>query len=133
MSKKILLVDDDPDFRSAVRTILNKADYECIEASSANAGLISVMEESPDLILLDIMMEDISSGFRFLKERREIESQNKEDHIPILIMTSIQRMTDLDFEERIHGMIQPADDFVNKPVSSEQLIEIVENMICSNN
>lgn len=131
MSRKILLVDDDPDFRTAVKTILQKAGYECFEASSAHQGLRSVLEKKPDMILLDVMMEDISSGFRFVKKRREIENQNEEPHIPILIMTSIQTLTDLDFKERIQLILHSADDFLGKPVDSEKLLRKIENMVCS--
>ena len=131
MSRKVLIVDDDPDFRSAVKAILKKAGYVCCEASSAHQGLRSALEEKPDIILLDVMMEDISSGFRFVNERKMTEDRNKEPHIPILIMTSIQMLTSLDFKKRIDDILYEEDHFMDKPVTSDKLLGKIEEMVCS--
>ncbi len=129
MSQQILMVDDDPDFRSAIRTILEKEDYDCIEASSTNEGLRLSSQIDLDLILLDVMMEDIASGFRFMKERQNIEDQNAEVHIPILMITSIQKITALDFEARIKEYLFSTDDFMTKPVSPKELLLKIKKMV----
>ena len=116
MKRSVLLIDDDFDFRNALKQILTKAGYDCSEAESARAGLHSVEVKKPDIILLDVMMEDISSGFRFLKERQIAENQNGAVHVPILIVTSIQKLTSLNFKDRIQGLLHKNDGFISKPV-----------------
>jgi DNA-binding response OmpR family regulator len=129
MNKKILMIDDDSDFRTAVRSILENAGYACVEADSARHGLKLAGEEDPDLILLDVMMEDISSGFRFVKERLLTEDTNAEAHIPILMLTSIQKLTSLNFRDRIMELLSPSDGFLDKPVDPGMLLERVDEMI----
>ncbi|MFC1501927.1 PleD family two-component system response regulator [bacterium] len=129
MPKLILIIDDDPDFRSAVRMILEKEGFDCIEASSAYEGLRLSSEENPDLILLDVMMEDISSGFRFVKERRHLEDENAEAHIPVLIITSIEKIIDLDFKDRVKDILLSIDDFIDKPVTPKKLIAKINDMV----
>ena len=129
MTKKILLVDDDPDFRSAVRLILEKAGYDCVEAESSTEGLKLASSENPDLILLDVMMEDISSGFRFIKALREIEDRNAESMKPILLMTSIQKRLNLRFHKRLNSYYPSLGEFIDKPVKKDVLLNRVKEII----
>ena len=133
MAKTILMIDDDPDFQSAVKTILTKARYECIQAYSMRQGLKMVSEENPDLIILDVMMEDISAGFRFLKERMKVENMNAEAHIPILMLSSIQKLTNLNFQERMKPYFSSIDNFLDKPVNPKILLKTVKVMIKKSN
>ncbi len=126
MKKKILMIDDDPDFLSAVRIVLDRGGYECIEANSAMVGLSLVSNEKPDLILLDVMMEDIASGFRFVKELHEIEEKNGETHTPILMVTSIRKVTNLNFRERMGDSFPSVADLMDKPVDSEILLKRID-------
>jgi two-component system alkaline phosphatase synthesis response regulator PhoP len=66
----ILCVDDDPDFRESTRIILESNDYIVVEAISAEDALRKYKETKPDLILLDLMMEEIDSGTNFVRELR---------------------------------------------------------------
>jgi len=125
MTKKILMIDDDPDFLLAMKTILEKANYECLEAHSANQGLQLVCDVNPDLIILDVMMEDISSGFRFAKELKK----NERKRVPILMVTSVQKRTNLHFQKRVGTPLLPVDAFLEKPVDPKTLLEQVEAMI----
>ena len=65
--KKILIVDDDADMREVMSTILADK-YELAEANSKSEGLNKLKEIKPDLIVLDVMMEDLSSGFEMARE-----------------------------------------------------------------
>lgn len=128
MAIRILIVDDDLDFQAAIRVILETAEYECIQAFSMREGLKLVSEERPDLIILDIMMEDISAGFRFAKERMEIEDTNAEAHIPILFVSSLQKFTNLNFRDRMRPFLFSADGFLDKPTDPMNLLEKIQEM-----
>ena len=129
MLKKILMIDDDPDFRAAIKAILTKANYECVQAESMRKGIEIVSDVKPDLIILDVMMEDISAGFRFLKILRDREMENKNGHIPILMVTNIQKITDLDFREQIGKPLLPIDGFLDKPVEPNELLKDINALI----
>ena len=129
MKKKIVMIDDDPDFRYAIITFLDNAGYNCIEANSARNGLKLVFNENPALIILDVMMEDISSGFRFVKEQLKIENSRSEVHIPILVLTSIQKITNLNFQKRLTDILPQGDRFLDKPVDFKILLKHVNEMI----
>lgn len=66
----ILCLDDDPDFLDVLRTILETHGYLMEEAASAEVGLRKYKETKPDLIIVDLMMEEIDSGTGFVKELR---------------------------------------------------------------
>jgi len=63
MSAKVLLIDDDQDFRVSVRSLLETRGYEVFEAGSGHEGLRQVLEHKPDVILLDVMMETSVEGY----------------------------------------------------------------------
>ena len=128
MQKRIAIIDDDPDFRQAMRIILETAGYLCIEAVSAEKGFEAIEAFDVDLIILDVMMEDISAGFRFAKRLNEYEKHNAK-HTPVLMVSSIQHLTNLPFESRKHTQWMPADDFLDKPVKPEELLQHVEHLI----
>lgn len=66
----ILCIDDDPDFLDTIRLILETSGYLMEEADSAEVGLKKYKETQPDLIIVDLMMEEIDSGTGFVKELR---------------------------------------------------------------
>ena len=133
MNNRILLVDDDPDFVSGVQTILENAGYDCYTTHSAKDGLYFVPIIKPNLILLDIMMEDLSAGFRFLKEYHQKRDKKTENPIPILIISSIQKITNFNLKERVGSPICPADDFLEKPVEPEILLQRIKKLTASRN
>ncbi len=129
MKKKILIVDDDTDYIKAIRFILDEAGFECCEAHSAADGIDSVHGEKPDLIILDGMMEDISAGFRFTKELKE---HGQKSEIPILMISSIQELTGLNFMDRAGSELLPVDAFLPKPVESDELLDKIGQLISYN-
>jgi DNA-binding response OmpR family regulator len=60
---KILVIDDDPDFVDAITPILQSAQYGVISAANPAKGKAKILDEKPDLILLDIMMDSLFDGF----------------------------------------------------------------------
>ena len=81
----ILYVDDDPDYREALRTILEAAGYDMIEAATAEEGLRVYRDNKPSLVIVDLMMEEIDSGTAFVKEMRAAGNHG----VPIYMLSSV--------------------------------------------
>lgn len=123
--KRILLVDDDPDFVDATRTVLESVPYEVIVAYDGDEGLVKVQEERPDLILLDIIMPT-KDGFHVcekLKNDPELWS------IPVIMLTSLgQHIGETTYSVQ-DGMMLEADDFIDKPVRPQELLARIERLL----
>jgi CheY-like chemotaxis protein len=129
MKKTILLIDDDADFRKSVKAVLEKAGFSCSESDSASQGLKAMAQSKPDLVVLDIMLEDLGSGFRFLKTWRNQEKNNGNGHIPVVVLTGIQTLTELKFADRLGTDIFPAEGVLNKPVEPSVLVDTVNKLL----
>jgi CheY-like chemotaxis protein len=129
-AKKILVVDDDPDTVEVIRMTLESADYEVISAPNGEAGLKRVVEDKPDLIVLDVMMDTTTAGFQFSLTLRSPEADSPyADYrdIPIMMLTAIHTTTPLRFGPDNDYL--PVDDFVEKPISPEGLLEKVAQLL----
>ena len=80
----ILYIDDDPDFLDAMRVQLEARDYIMVEAESGEEGLKAFRREKPDLVLVDLMMEEVDAGTRLTRELRAAG-----DNVPIVMITSV--------------------------------------------
>ena len=118
---KILIIDDDPDILEASSLILKANGYEAIMATNPDDGYKLVMEEKPDLIILDVMMIEPDDGF-FLAEKLRREKVT----IPILMYTSISKTVGMKFGTT---ELVPVDEFVEKPISPEELISKVRTLL----
>jgi acetate kinase len=128
-AKKILTIDDDPDIRSALKAILESANYRCFQAATMREGLKMISDVKPDLILLDVMMEDISAGFRLAKQLREAEKAPTARRTPILMVTGVEKVTSLRFRDRVGTASLPVDGFLEKPVEPEILLKKVKEVL----
>jgi CheY-like chemotaxis protein len=128
-SKKILTVDDNPDIRETIVAILETEDYEVYQAETMRDGIELVAEVRPDLILLDVMMEDISAGFRFAKELRAAEDKRGGKRIPILMVTGLESVTDLKIQHRVGTDALPVDGYLEKPIDPELLLKKVKELL----
>ena len=127
--KKILAIDDDPDIHDYFTTVLSKAGYAYFRADNMKQGIKMVPEVQPDLIILDVMMEDISAGFRFAKELRSAEAGRPGRPVPILMVTAVERVTGLTFRDRVGTDQLPIDGFLEKLVEPEVLLKKVSDTI----
>lgn len=118
---KIAIIDDDPDILDASSLVLTAKGYEVITANNPDDGYKIVKEQQPDLIILDVMMNEPDDGF-FLAQR--FRRENFE--IPIIMYTSVSKSIGMDFG--VNDMI-PVDDFVEKPISPDTLIDKVEKLL----
>ncbi|RLC87109.1 MAG: response regulator [Chloroflexi bacterium] len=127
---KILVIEDDPDMVMALRIPLEANGYEVVSASSGKEGLQKVKEVEPDLIILDVMMETTTAGFQVSLQLRNPDPRSEYAayrHIPILILTAIHTTTSLRFGP--DEAYLPVDDFVDKPVDPDVLLEKVRTLI----
>ena len=116
MSKKILIVDDEPDILRFLEQLFQDAGYDTVTASDGSIGLKVAARESPDLITLDITMDE-QSGMRALKNLQQHETTKD---IPIIIVTGVS--PDLKgFIDKTGGVKSPAG-YMEKPVDREALV-----------
>ena len=116
--KKILIIDDEPDFLSVLRVRLEANDYEVIEASDGEEGLKKAEAEKPDVILVDIIMPK-KDGYTLVRELKYKETTKS---IPIIVMTAKPDMKDL-FE------IEGFKDYVVKPFENEDLLLRIKRVL----
>lgn len=120
MQKKILVVDDSKLSAMYISHVLSSEGYLVVNAYSGNEGLKLVKEEKPDLVLLDVVMEDIS-GFEVCKILRDSESNNL---MPIIMLTSQDSQ-----EDKLIGLELGADDYIVKPFNNREMICRVRNTL----
>ena len=117
---KILVVDDSTTNVVLLEAILDEKGYRIETALNANEAYSIIEKETPDLILLDLLMPKIS-GFDFLEEIRKIE---KTKNTPVIVVSAL---TDEENVDRIMKM--GAIDFVKKPIDLQYLVERVEQVL----
>jgi CheY-like chemotaxis protein len=118
---RILLVDDDADFVESTKTVLESRSYEVIVAVNGDDGLRKAREAKPDLILLDIIMP-VEDGFT-AAERLKDDTELAE--IPVLMLTSYSVKGAGTAIPRSRGYGLEAEDYIEKPVSPEDLLSTV--------
>lgn len=127
---KILVVDDDPDIVLFLRITLEKGPYCVVSASSGEEGLRKVKEEQPDLLILDVMMEDFVTGFKMVERIRDPDPHSEFAacaHIPILLLTSIHQKTAFRFAPDPERL--PVQGFLEKPVPPQILLQRVAELL----
>lgn len=123
--RKILVVDDDPDFVDAITTILKNGGYEVMKAKDGEEGLKKAKEAKPHLIILDIMMP----GREGYSVCRELKEDPESSRIPILIMTAISKEERGESYASKIAIHHHADDFVEKPLGPKDLLNKVETLL----
>ncbi len=113
MSKRILVVEDQPDSRQIIRDMLAGTDYEVTEAENGEEALAAIAKQRPDLILMDIQLR-IMDGYT---ATNQIKADPALRSIPIIAVTSYA----LAAEER-KARAAGCDDYVTKPFSPRQLL-----------
>jgi DNA-binding response OmpR family regulator len=127
MQHKILVVDDDPDILEAISMILESQGYEVVTARDGVEGLANLKAEKPDLLILDLLMPKMD-GFAVCKELQD-PRWAKHRNIPILILTSVREEASRRRYELETGLELDVDDYVEKPVSPDTLLERVGRLI----
>jgi len=131
-SKKILIVDDEPDVVSYLSTLLKEAGYETVAAADGQEGLDLARSERPDLVSLDITMPE-KSGIRFYREMREDEQLAG---VPIVIVTGVANPWagpdgSGSFEKFISSrkQVAPPDGFFEKPIDPAEYLKKIGELL----
>lgn len=117
MSKKILVIDDDQKVTTMIRRGLTFEGYEVNVANGGREGLMLILEQPPDLVILDVMMPGID-GLEVCRRLR------KDGNIPILMVTGRDTVAD-----RVEGLETGADDYLVKPFAFEELVARVKALL----
>ena len=121
----ILLVDDDQDFVEATKLVLESKPYEVIVACNGDEGLAKARRDRPDLIILDIIMP-VKDGFNAAEELKKDSELSK---IPVLMLTSFSQKVGETSLSVSQGLTLDTEDYVDKPVSPEELLRRVEKLL----
>ena len=124
----ILLVDDDQDFLEMTRDVLETGGYRVACAHDAEAGLETMIEEKPELVITDLMMQAMGAGFSL--SRRIKESPGCSD-VPVIIVTAAGRRLGYDFVPRNPDDLAAmrADAFFEKPIAPEALLAKIAGLL----
>ena len=121
---KILIIDDDPDFVDATKMVLEKEGYAVSSAPGGKAGIQKALNQQPDLIILDVMMDSVLDG---VSTCRKMHGNQDTTDIPIVMVTSIAN-TDyaalFPMDEYLH-----MDAFLSKPVDPDKLIKKIGRIL----
>ncbi len=123
MNRKILIIDDDIDLVEALRMTLENAGFEVIDAQDGKKGIEKVRKEKPDLVILDVMMGSQDEGFFVAYE---LKNSSDFADLPIIMLTAVGQETGFNFDKNRDEDFLPVNDFIEKPVSPEKLIEVVK-------
>ena len=124
--KHILIVDDDTAFVKLYSLFLKNKGLEISAVYSAGEALGAIEEFSPDLVVLDVMMEHFDSGFNVSKSIKE-----KHPDMPIILMTAIGEETGMDFKPKDDSEreLMHADAFLDKEASPEELLRKINEIL----
>ena len=127
---KILIIDDDPDMVLAARLCLEGAGHGVIEAGSGEEGLEKIRQDTPDLIVLDVMMDTTTEGFQLALTLRS-QDPNSEyaayRDIPIIMLTAIHTTSPVRLGPDEEFL--PVDAFIDKPIDPDNLVQRVAELL----
>jgi two-component system, OmpR family, alkaline phosphatase synthesis response regulator PhoP len=119
-TRRVLIVDDEPDIVEAVRFRLELDGYECSEGTDGEQGLAKAKSERPHVILLDAMMPKVD-GYKVC---RLLKADDDCKGIPIIMLTAKVQP-----EDRALGEVAGADAYITKPFDMEALVEVVARFV----
>ena len=123
--KRILVVDDEPDFCAIVQGQLEKEGFAVELAYDGVQGLEKVQANPPDAIVLDVMMPEMD-GYEMCNK---LKSDEKYVDIPIILLTAVaSHVTSTRYSHR-DGMSTEADDYIAKPASAEEIVDSIKRLL----
>ena len=123
---KILLIDNDIDFIEMNKAVLEHHGYEVKAAYNSLEGYELACLESPDLIVLDLMMEQHDSGFKLAKKLKQDPAIK---NIPVLMLTAVADRTGFKFSQEKDGYWMKTNAFIEKPCPPKDLMAKIEQML----
>ena len=129
MSKKVLVVDDDPDVRLFSVTVLEENGYTPLEAEDGESGLKMIKAEKPDLVILDVLMPR-QSGVRLY---RELKTTKAFKDLKIIILSGIAKKTFLRSQKALTEFggaeIPEPEIYLEKPVEPDELADVIKKVL----
>jgi twitching motility two-component system response regulator PilH len=129
MSKKVLIVDDDPDVTLFNTTVVEECGYTPMEASNGEDGLRIIKKDPPDLVVLDVLMPK-QSGIRLY---RELKTDKALKTIPVIILSGVAKRTFLRSQKALTEFgdqpVPEPDDYLEKPVEPDELAKEIKKYL----
>jgi len=122
VTKKILIVDDEPNIVAALEFLLQRSGYEVLMAQDGDEALRQVEQHLPDLVLLDVMMP-VKSGYEVCQRMRERADWQ---HIKIIMLSAKGREAEVN-----KGLSLGADLYITKPFSTKELVAKINELLGS--
>ena len=124
----ILLLDDDPDFLTISRSVLESAGHRVLCAASVEEAWEQLAVEKPCLIIADLMMKTLDAGFAF---SRRLKADERFRDIPMIIVTGIASQRGYDFSPRTPEDLKSmgVDAYIEKPATADTLLPHVQKLL----
>ncbi|MEW6185441.1 MAG: response regulator [Thermodesulfobacteriota bacterium] len=123
--KRILVVDDEPDFASIVQSNLEKEGFTVEVAYNGVEGLEKIRSHPPDAVVLDVMMPE-KDGYAVCKEMKKDERTRD---IPVILLTAVASHVTSTRYTHYDGMATEADDYISKPASAEEITKSLKRLL----
>jgi two-component system alkaline phosphatase synthesis response regulator PhoP len=123
--KRILVVDDEPDFAAIVQGNLEKEGFEVEVAYDGVEGLAKIKANPPDAVVLDVMMPE-KDGYQVC---RELKADEALCEIPVILLTAVASHVSSTRYSHADGMSTEADDYIPKPASAEEITESIKSLL----
>ena len=121
---RILIVDEDQEFVQTTLSTFVDQGYEVSLATSCEEGLLKLKEFSPDLIIIDLIMNKRGDGILFSRKLRRTASYKSFSKIPLLMLSDIKQKAEFTFPGLTrHPYFLPVDEFLEKPLTPEVLVQ----------
>lgn len=127
---KILVIDDDQDFKKVISFMLESESYEVVTAKNPQDAKKQLLAEKPDLILLDIMMDSIFDGYSLCHDIKTSQEFQELRETPIIFVSAVKEKSGsrFAFDTTQYGLKEP-DDYIDKPVQPEDLFPRIEKLL----
>jgi twitching motility two-component system response regulator PilH len=129
MSKKVLIVDDDPDVRLFNATVVEESGFTPIEAANGEEGLKLIKKDRPDLVILDVLMPK-QSGIRLY---RELKTDKSLIGIPVIMLSGVAKRTFLRSQKALTEFgdkpVPEPENYLEKPVEPEELAREIKKLL----
>jgi len=129
MSKKVLIVDDDPDVRLFNSTVVEESGYTPVEAANGEEGLKMLKQESPDLVVLDVLMPK-QSGIRLY---RVLKTEKALKGTPVIILSGVAKRTFLRSQKALTEFgdqpVPEPESYLEKPVEPDELAREIKKYL----
>ena len=122
----VLIIDDDPDVREALRLMLRPKGYELTMCASGPEGRAAAHNRRPDLIILDIMLSTVTEGFHIAYDFGKDETLAR---VPIIMISSIGDTMGIEYAKEIGSNYTPAQNFLSKPLETATMLVAVEEAL----